>query len=381
MKILRYSVLILILLSIPSFALAYINENVGAILSYLSIGIMMLYYFLAEKKGKPLFPFLFLGFSYFTIAGLGYGYDGVDTNYYFINFAKFILVIICGVEILKKTTLNEIYIILIFGALSIICHAVFFSSIDVVFGASYGRFSGFYLNPNTAAVICLAGFSLSFGIKNAKLRIIGQLIFSFAGILTLSRYFIVTWILLNLISVIVNKKNLIAPLIGVVVLIFIISFSSSNFKLNTDRFEALQSIFNNTEKVRIETITNNSRNDTWAQYYDILLSKPFFGNGYKKLQGGQFGIKSEGVHNTYLLVLGEAGLLPFFVLLWIVVSMLLKGLREYKTKLHYFFLSIVVSTFLLVSHTYFELFGYVFITLFLYLKLNKTVEGNNEVIN
>jgi len=369
MKFLKYSILILILWSIPSFTLVYINDNVGSIVSYLSIALMMLYYLLVEKKSKPLLPFLLLGFSYFIIAGLGY--DGEETTYYFVNFAKFILVIICGAEVLKNTSLKELYIILIFGALSIICHALFFSNIDFRFGASYGRYSGLYLNPNPAGVICLAGFSLSFGIKNPKLKLIGQLIFSFAGIITLSRYFIVTWILLNLISVIVNKKNLIAPLISVVVLIFIISFSSSSFKLNTDRFEALQSIFS-TKKTKTEAITNNSRQETWAIYTDIILNKPFFGNGYKKI--GEHNNLGSGVHNTYLLVLGEAGILPFLILIWIVVNLLLKGYNDYKSKLHYFLFAIVIATFLLVSHTFFGHFYYTFITLFLYLKLNKTVE-------
>jgi O-antigen ligase len=373
MKLLRYSILILILWSIPSFTLIYINESVGAVLSYLSISLMMLYYFLIENKSKPLFPFLLLGFSYFIIAGLGYDGVVVETTYYFVNFIKFILVIVFGAEILKNTTLKEIYIILIIGALSIICHALFFSG-----GVSYGRYSGFYLNPNPAGVICLVGFSLSFGIKNVKLKLIGQLIFSFAGIITLSRYFISIWILLNLISVIVNKKNLIAPLISVVVLLFIISFSSSSFKLNTLRFEALQSIFSSNENLRTGSITNNSRDETWASYYDIILSKPFIGNGYKKI--GEQNSLGGGVHNTYLLVLGEAGILPFIILIWIVVSLLLKGFKEYKSNLHYFLLAIVITTFLLVSHTFFGVFYYIFITLFLYLKLNETIEDNNKVI-
>jgi len=376
MKFLKYTILILILLSIPSFALAYVNESVGAILSYLSIALLMLYYFLVDKKSRPLLPFLLLGFSYFTIAGLNY--DGVDTTYYFIDFAKFILVVICGAEVLKNTTLKEIYIILIFGALSIIFHALFFSTIDFRFGASYGRYSGLYLNPNPAGVICLVGFSLSFGIKNPKLKLIGQLIFSLAGIITLSRYFISIWFLLNLISVIVNKKNLIAPLISAVVLIFIISFSSSSFKLNADRFEALQSIFSNNENLRTGSLTNNSRDETWASYYDIILSKPFVGNGYKKI--GEHNNLGSGVHNTYLLVLGEAGFLPFLILIWIAINLLLKGFNCYKSKLHYFLLAIVIATFLLVSHTFFWIFHYIFITIFLYLKLNENVEESNEVI-
>ena len=323
MKILRYSILVIILCNIPTFTLFYIDPKLGSIMSYLSLALMILYYFLVEQKGKPILPFIILGLSYYIIAGLGYIGDELDTKNYFINFAKFILIIICGSEILKNTKLKDIYIILIFGSLSIICHAMFFPTIDVIFGDSYGRFSGFYLNPNTAAVISLAGFSLSFGINNVKLKLIGQLIFSLAGILTLSRYFIATWVLLNLISVILNKKNLIVPLISVLVLIFIISFSSSSFKLNTSRFEALQSIFSKTEKVHTKTITNDSRTETWGQYYDIILNKPLFGNGYKKLQGGSEGLRIAGVHNTYLRVFGEAGIFPFLILIWIIFMKLI----------------------------------------------------------
>lgn len=378
MNLLRYSVLILVLCNVPTFTLFYISPTLGSIMSYLSLALMALYYFFAKQKGKLILPFIFLGFSYYIISGLDYVADDAEMKNYFISLTKFILVIICGSAILRNTNLKEFYVILIFGSLSVITHAMFFPTIDVIFGDSYGRFSGFYLNPNTAAVISLAGFSLSFGINNVKLKLFGQLVFSLAGILTLSRYFIATWVLLNVISVIINKKNSIVPLIGVVVLIFIVSYSSSSFKLNSGRFEALQSIFSKTERTQTGTITNNSRTETWAQYYDIILNKPLLGNGYKKLQGGAEGLKFEGVHNTYLRVLGEAGIIPFLILIWIISNLLIKGYQSYKSELHYFFLSIVITTFLLVSHTFFESFSYIFVTLFLYLQLNIYIDENNE---
>ena len=67
---------------------------------------------------------------------------------------------------MRKSKLKEIYIFLLIGALSIIINAVFFPLHNANFYPTYGRFSGFYLNPNYAGAMSLMGFALSFGIKN-----------------------------------------------------------------------------------------------------------------------------------------------------------------------------------------------------------------------
>lgn len=284
---------------------------------------------------------------------------------YLVYFIKFLIVVVCSTELAKDSSIEEIFIVSIFGAFSIVLHATVFPNIDAHFGENYGRFSGFYLNPNYAAIICLVGFSLSYGIKNTKLKLIGQVVFTFAGILTMSRFFISIWAVINIVAAIMSRKNLIAPVIGAVVLTFILV--SGAIKLHASRLEALQSIFSS-EEVKTETMNHDSRADTWALYTDAVMDKPFFGNGYRKLQGRGLGVTT-GVHNLYLLVLGEAGIIAFAFLMWIVLFLFIKSIKYYRTHFYYIFLTVTIATSFLVGHTYFEKYSTIFVSIFLYLKL------------
>jgi len=194
---------------------------------------------------------------------------------------------------------------------------------------------------------------------------IGQLVFSFAGILTMSRYFILIWVLINIVAVVMSRKNLIAPIIGIIVIVFVLL--SGAIKLNTGRFEAWQSVFND-EKVDTEKFEEDGKTDTWVQYTDAILEKPFLGHGFRNLQGKGLGIKI-GVHNLYLLVIGEAGIIAFAFLLWIVLFMFIKSIQYYQYNFYYIFLTIAIVTSFLVGHTFFEKYSTIFIAIFLYLKL------------
>lgn len=349
----------------PTFALNYINAGLGSLTSYLTIVLLVVYYvFFVKNYRKPLLPFIFLGITYYTIAGLKF-LPALFVEDYLVYFVKFIIVVVCCTELAKDSSIEEIFIISIFGAFSVVLHATVFPSYDAHFDEGFGRFSGFYLNPNYAALTVLIGFSISYGIKNITLRLIGQLVFSFAGLLTLSRYFILMWVLINIVAVIMSKKNLMAPILGALGLTFILV--SGTIKLQASRFEALQSIFSD-EEVKTDTMKEDSRTDTWAQFTDAIMSEPFFGNGYRNLQG--FGLGREtGVHNLYLLVIGEAGIIAFAFLMWIVLFLIIKSLKYYHYNFYYIFLAITLATSFLVGHTFFEKYSVILMTIFLYLKL------------
>ena len=350
----------------PTFTLYYISIGMGALISYLTILLLLVYFvFFVKNYRKPLLPFIFLGITYYTISGLNFlpTYGFVED--YLVYFIKFIIVVVCFTEVAKDSKIEEIFIVTIFGALSIVLHATVFPDIDVAFGKNYGRFSGFYLNPNYAAITALIGFAMSYGIKNTKLKLIGQLVFSFAGILTMSRYFILIWVLINIVAVVMSRKNLIAPIIGIIVIVFVLL--SGAIKLNAGRFEAWQSVFSD-EEVDTEKFEEDGKSDTWAQYTDAILKKPFFGHGFRNLQGQGLGIRV-GVHNLYLLVIGEAGIIAFAFLLWIVFFMFTKSIQYYQYNFYYIFLTIALLTSFLVGHTYFEKYSTIFISIFLYLKL------------
>lgn len=379
-KILRILILILVIGGLPTWALNYISPAIGSLVSYLTILLFLIYFvFFVDKYRKPLLPFIFLGITYYTISGITFlpTYGFVED--YLVFFIKFILVVVCSTEVAKDSKIEEIFTISIFGALSIIIHAIVFPTTDITFGEHYGRFSGFYLNPNYAAIICLVGFSLSYGIKNVKLKLIGQVVFSFAGIMTMSRFFISIWVLINIVAVIMSRKNLIAPIFGAVILSFVLI--SGTIKLHKSRLEALQSVFSD-EQVKTETINHDSRADTWSLFTDAIMNKPFIGNGYRHLQFRGIADKAGvGVHNLYLLVIGEAGIIAFAFLIWIVLFLIIKSIQYYRFNYYYIFLTVTIATSFLVGHTYFEKYSTIFISIFLYLKLlDHDIENKKSLV-
>lgn len=373
MNLLRYIILFLILCNMPSYLLAYFGSTLGSFSSYASSLLMVAYYFLSREKHELLFPFILLGILYYTLSGLNF--SELDPEWFFKDFIRFMIVVVCAVDLLHKTNNKDIYLILLIGGLSIIINAVVFPLANANFYPTYGRFSGFYLNPNFAGSICLVGYALSYSMSNKWLRLGGQLIFTLAGILTFSRSFIVIWLLINLIAIYHNRKNVIAPAIGALVLVLLFAVSSF-LTLNTARFSALQSIFSD-EKVHSNTIQKDSRTGTWALYTDIIFDKPFFGNGYEYMQKKHPGLP--GVHNSFLMVIGEAGIFPFLLIVGIYLFLLIKSYSVFRSNPEYFYLSCVLTISLMVGHGYFSNYYNVLVSMFVFIQIKK-ISASSSVI-
>ncbi|MDU8886144.1 O-antigen ligase family protein [Yeosuana sp. MJ-SS3] len=366
MQIFKYILLTLVLLSLPTFGLYAFGPGVGSALVLLMF-IGILGYFFLNKKEKFVFPFLVLGLSYYLISGVNFSGFLED---YINDIIKYLIFIILTGYLIKQTKQIEVCIILLIGALSILVNVIQFPN-------SYGRYSGLYLNPNTAGVVCLLGFAYSYSIKSLKYRLLLQFLFTIAGIMTFSRSFILVLILVNLVSMISNKKNIIGLLIGAVALVIILG--TTTLQLNSKRFSALKSIFS--DDVDREAISENPRNETWALYTDVVLDKPIYGHGYKSMQGKEtdtVGIKA-GVHNTYLMVLGESGLIPFLLLTYIYVFIFIKSLKHFSAHPEYNYLSIILITYLLVSHNFFDNYLILFISIWLYIKVKESPEIINPI--
>ena len=367
MKILKYITLIMILWGIPTF-FSY-DLSIGSQLSYLTYGLLVLYYFFS-KKNRPLFYFLFLGLLYFIISGVVF-VD--DLEFYNMELIKFFILIICGAELVRNTQSSEFFIFLILGALSIIIHAIMFQD-------SYGRYSGFYLDANGAGFVCIIGYCLSFSIKNIPLKLIGQFILTFAGILTFSRTFLLLWLLVSLTSIVVNKKNAINFGIGMLVILTVFSVASF-LQLNTVRFSAFQSLLNNQSGSSISAVQEEGyRLDTWSVYYDMILDNPYFGNGFKTLSG--FYSFEAGVHNTFLMILGEAGIFTFLIFVFIYLFMLKKSTAYFKTESHLFMLAFTLIGIMMTIHNYFENFLIMFTSMWLFIHVQtSSIKEVNEIID
>ena len=372
MNNIRLAILVLILWNIPSYMLVFWGSTLGSITSYATSLFLLLFFFLAKPKHKLLLPFIYLGVLFYTFASLNFSNEMEDV--FIKEFLRFMILVVCAGEVFHRTTKKELYIILGIGALSIIVNALIFPTANADFNPTYGRFSGFYLNPNYAGAVCIIGYAISFSMKNKWLRIIGQLTFTLAGILTFSRTFIVIWLVLSAIAIYQNKRNLVAPVIGALVLIFVFAFSGK-LTLNKDRFKALSSIFMK-GPVESSTITHDGRAATWGIYTGMIMDKPLFGNGFNKLRSRDYG--GPGVHNSYLMILGEAGIIPFLIFIGIYIHLFIQALKNFKTHPEYFYIIVTLLLALSTGHGYLRVYFNVFISMYLFVAFKKIAQNQES---
>jgi len=357
MNIIRFIVIAFSIWYIPSFILEVSSETIGSYSSYLMFLMILGYYFLAPKV-NPNYLLIFLGITYYLISGLVYC---DDFKYFVLKFLKFIVFIIGMSELVTRSKPTYLFYFLLVGGLSIVVNAIFFPH-------AYGRYSGFYLNPNLAALIALIGFCFCFKVPNRLLRSIGFIIFIFAGFLTFSRYFILMWILLSIVSAIIDKKNLEVLGIGLGSGIVILAVASL-LQLNTERFTAIEDILGNQVEQGTEVLSKGSRVETWSYFIDDIADNIIFGKGFATLSG-EISV-SVGVHNSILLTLGEAGIIPFFIMIMIFGRLFYLGLKNIKEELFIGLLSLAMCSYIFVSHNFYDNYLLLFFLIWLSWYLNK----------
>lgn len=366
MKYLKTVILILLFCNLPSFSLVHLDSISGAVLSYGTFLLIIIYFF--YKKEAPIIPLVILGLSYFLISVL---IDSQNSDGFLATFVKYIIFVTMGASVIKDVSKKEMFTLLLIGALSIIYESVFVIDIG-------GRYSGFYLNPNFAGCICIFGYCFSFSISEKKLKIIGQIIFSFAGFVTFSRTFLLLWVLVNIMSLSISYKNFYKLFLGIVLVSFFVSFGNK-FDFNTKRLEAFATILDG--KIS-QDLAENSRTETWAKYYDRILDNPFLGNGYLSFSGKSYGEDAkaygiEGVHNTPLLIIGESGIFVFLIFLWLYGGFVFDGIHYFKKDFVLLLVSFSLFIYLLTTHNFFN--NYIILSLSIWLfqqiELKKTEEN------
>jgi O-antigen ligase len=331
--------------------------------SYLSFSLLIIYYVLS-KKNKPAWPFIIFALAYFIVSGLN-GVD--DEKNYFIDFAKYLIIIVCGGQLIFNTKVNELIIVLAIGVSTILFNALLYPS-------DYGRYSGFYLNANEAGFAALIGFVLCFSISNQKWKLIGHAFFTFCGIITFSRTFLLLWLILIIISILQNRKNLKILGIGMVTLIMFFSVTQL-LRLNSERFNLINNLVN---KGQVDTFINKgSRTETWSEYYDLILNSPFFGSGYKTFTSDY--IFEDGVHNNYLRIIGESGIVPFLLFIGLYFYILHQSFKVFKTEGFLFLLALSLIGLNLTTHNFDTLYYVTFTSIWLYFKLNEYSKNSSNI--
>ncbi|WP_316811950.1 O-antigen ligase family protein [Pedobacter heparinus] len=362
MKMLKRFILLLILCNLPGYSLVQSGATLGSLLSYSTFLAIIAYYFLAEKE-KPVIQFVILGIGFSLISLL------VDAQYsdtFLVTFTKYLIVIIMLPSLIKDLKPEEVYVILLVGCSSIIYEAVFVSGIG-------GRYSGVYLNANLAAYSCIFGYAFGLSIKNKRLKLIGQLLFSIGGLVTFSRTFLLIWVLINLLSILLNYKNVYKIFVCIGLFALFITFGD-RFDLNTQRLTAFSDILSGKIDAKMK---EGARTETWALYYDKILSHPLWGSGYKAFSGQTAGGEIDtftvrvGVHNTFLMIIGEAGIFVFLLFLWIYGYLLVNGIYFFKKNPSIFFITFSLILFMMTLHNYFDNYLVLFTSLWLYHETSK----------
>jgi len=339
----RILFLFLILCNFPSYALSFISPLAGKILSYSTFLILIVHSFLV--RNIPIKDYLIFGFFYFFVSLI------VDSRSFEISsslIVKYFIFFFCIKSVLLTIKYIEIFWILVLGCISIYIEVLL--SGDLV-----GRFSGLYLNPNAAGFAVLIGFIFSLGLVNLRLKYFGQIIFTVAGFLTFSRTFVVLWILVNVITLFYNIKNGINLLLaGLLFISFILFFQ--DLGLDSIRLQDYSLVLTGELS---DNLVENVRSDTWSLYYEDISDNLFFGNGYLSFSGNSNSsvvrsISDQGVHNSFLMVLGEAGIFVFVAFVFFHLRYLFFGFKIFFKSPVYLLLSATLILFLFTSHNFFD---------------------------
>lgn len=372
LTLLRYSILALTIWHLPGFTLVYINGNISSIISYLSYGLILFYTLLSWKNGNN-YPMLLLGALYFIIGSLTEQAYMPEPKQFFIIVIKYFIIIWGGYEVMRNTTAKEMWLYMLIGASSILGNMFLFNNPL----ADNGRYSGFYLDPNNAGLICLAGFALSF-ILPKKIQLFGKIAFTLLGLFTFSRTFIISWLVLNVLSIKLSVKN--AKMLGLGFLLLSSLLVYNEFLPSKNRrLEELGAMISGDEK-KASNLNKDSRLETWGRFYDFLMENPVFGNGYNSF--GTEGVNPPvGVHNTYLLIWGEAGIVPLLIFLIYLTVLVKKGYFNFKKIPHVFMMLISLSLFLMTNHNFFTTDYSLLILLWIHIQIFKEEQTGNVLEN
>lgn len=369
MKIIRIVLSVLILWNLPAIALFTTSASLGSALSYFTIGLLGVYY-LFETKTSPNWWILILALLYFTISSFQYYAPFSD---FIRETVKYFIFVIGGYELVKRVGKEELFFFLLLGSISIAVDALFFPS-------KFGRYAGFYLNPNEAGFVCIYGYALTFSLKNTSIKLLGQFVFTLMGLLTFSRTFIIIWLIVNVISLKVSIKNI--RILGIGILIFsTLLIIDESVGLNNPRFEQLKNFANN-ETVAVNEVSQDSRMETWSKFYDKIIDSPFFGSGYGTFSGK---LGYGGVHNTYLMIIGEAGIIPFLILLLYISYLFYWSIYFFKKTPYLIMQTIALALFLLTDHnlfvSYYLVFGVMWIQYQIVEQKKLLVNTENQIEN
>lgn len=249
---------------------------------------------------------------------------------------------------------------------------IFFSSvIGFNIGLDMDRASGFFANPNTAAgfiLYCLC-LTLCFAISErrkfgfAYLLIVPALFytmfitFSKAGLITfpLVLFLFLGYCLIRYRKLYRPKRKIFMWLaLSVILAIVFISiyFSAIMDQLSWGQFLRLQRTLAFLSGEFTEA-TTSERSTLFNIGFQLIGEHPLIGNGLTSFHAYDIPVNGKhiGVHNTFLLILGESGVIPFIFYVSLMLILIVKSWKLKNLAMSFLFLSILAVYFINVAGT------------------------------
>lgn len=232
----------------------------------------------------------------------------------------------------RKARMNQVLRLVrnlsVLSAASVVASPFLYGIFQSVPLSAESRFGGFFGNPNEAGVIACAAvaMTLSEPFRSRRLQVTALVIGSIAAVLTFSK---TAWLVLpTLLALHLMRRSrrnpflLLAILAAIPLLFFfdiavILTWFLNNpfFELNlaqTRRIEGLVLFLTATDETGSAL---SSRDFLWQFGFEQIMQSPLLGSGLGSFHHMKGGLEEnevwQGVHNTYLMVWGEAGLLAF----------------------------------------------------------------------
>ena len=229
------------------------------------------------------------------------------------------------------------------------------------------RLSGVYANPNLAGFVANIGLLLSLTLMFSKHifpKIIGLagIIFSIStAVATFSKTSLLQCgiiIIIFLITFLVRytkiekqtRRGIGVILLAILLLLVPLSvYLSSQYDELTpfqqDRIEQLSQLVT---EGKVDSDLTTNRSDAVADGLNLIANHPLMGNGFMSFlrlenASGKTG-EDIGIHNTFLLVLGDAGIFPFIVYVMFHLFCFISFFKIRDTQLRFFAITLLIST-------------------------------------
>tara|TARA_B110000902_G_C14212579_1_gene551913 strand:- start:173 stop:1306 length:1134 start_codon:yes stop_codon:yes gene_type:complete len=368
-KIISFVVLFLTLLNIPTIVLETLSISISSPISYLLFSLLVFLIFTSKiKYPKTVIILAITASLYFLISALQYNGDYIILIIIYIKFLLYLFGLYIAIRNIDQ---NIIIVFLLLGAITILLDTLYFRFNDfqgIGYVSQYGRYAGFYLNPNTASMICLFGYAITITKENYWKFI--SILFTFFGFLTLSRTFMATWFLISIIYLFYNRKYIVKSFLFLIVAVFSLITFSEDLKLDARRFEFLVNLFSG--QIDNQVLNDDSRQDQWSKFFDLIIESPIIGNGFQTFSTSLTDKNMQGVHNSFLLIIGESGFLPFLLIIMVFFFLFKKSYNLRKKNLTLLLLMFVLFIQFLVSHNFFDtgLMLFIFLNIIYVLDLN-----------